>query len=231
MSRPDDEIIEKHPAYATIRITRTQGSNARLFGSPIRSHQHTIRISVAAAERIHSLGHDRYYEHGGMPIMQVEMTAAQFAELITTVNSDSVPCTLRVRDRVRVENPPDDVKVEADLVREKFAADVKDALTKLRPAMTAVEDVLAKKSLTNADRVAARHGLEQFERLISDMAPFMLDQFEEATQRITTAAKIEVDAFMTSVIVAAGLKAINEHGLDAVPPEMRPALPAPQETP
>jgi hypothetical protein len=53
----------------------------------------------------------------------------------------------------------------------------------------------------------------------------------QATQRITTTAKTEIDAFMTSVIVAAGLKAINEHGLDAVPPEMRPALPAPQETP
>lgn len=231
MSRPDNEIVERHPSYATIRIHRTQGGNARLFGSPIRDHQHTIRISVAAAERIHSLGCDRYYEHGGLPIMQVEMTAAQFAELITTVNSDSVPCTLRIRDRVRVEDPPDDVKVEADLVREKFAADVKDALTKLRPAMAAVEAILAKKSLTNADRTAARRGLEQFERLISDMAPFMLDQFEEATQRITTAAKIEVDAFMTSVIVAAGLKAINEHGLDAVPPEMRPALPAPEPEP
>ena len=149
----------------------------------------------------------------------------------TIVVCDSVPCTLRVRDRVRVENPPDDVKVEADLVREKFAADVKDALTKLRPAIAAVEDVLAKKALTNADRETARRALAQFERLIGDTAPFMLDQFEEATQRITTTAKTEIDAFMTSVIVAAGLKAINERGLDAVPPEMRPALPAPQETP
>jgi hypothetical protein len=34
---------------------------------------------------------------------------------------------------------------------------------------------------------------------------------------------------MTSVIVAAGIKAINEQGLDAVPGDMRPALPAPKE--
>ena len=227
----DDEIVEKHPSYATILIHRTHGGGRRrLFGSPITDHQHTIRISISAAERIHNLGYDRYYGEI-RPITQVEMSAAQFAEMITTTNGGGVPCTLRIREGVRVEDPPDDVKVEADLVREKFAADVKDALTKLRPAIAAVEDVLAKKALTNADRETARRALAQFERLIGDTAPFMLDQFEEATQRITTTAKTEIDAFMTSVIVAAGLKAINERGLDAVPPEMRPALPAPQETP
>lgn len=224
-----DEIVEKHPSYATIRIHRTMGGRPRLFGSPITDHRHTIRISIAAAERVHSLGYDRYHSSCNRPIMQVEMSAAQFAELITTVNSDETPCTLRIREGVRVEDPPDDVKVEADLVREKFGADVKAALAGLQPTVAAVEAILAKKSLTNADRAAAQAALHQFVRLIGDMAPFMLSQFEEATQRITTTAKIEVDAFMTSVIVAAGIKAINEQGLDAVPGDTRPALPAPKE--
>lgn len=232
MTKRDDEIVEKHPSYATILIHRTHGGGRRrLFGSPITDHQHTIRISISAAERIHNLGYDRY--HGEIrPITQVEMSAAQFAEMITTTNGGGVPCTLRIREGVRVEDPPDDVKVEADLVREKFAADVKAAMAELRPAVEAVEAILEKKSLTNADRKAAHAALGQFTRLISSTAPFMLDQFEEATQRITTTAKTEVDAFMTSVIVAAGLQALSERGLDAVPDSLRPALPAPKgETP
>lgn len=136
---------------------------------------------------------------------------------------------VRVRERVAVEPPPIDVKVEADLIRAQFAKDVQAQLDALQPAVAEIAEVIAKKSLTNDDRAKVRAALGQFTRLFSGTAPFMLEQFEEATQRITTTAKIEVDAFMTTAITAAGLKAISERGVEALPEGMRPALPAPEE--
>ena len=48
--------------------------------------------------------------------------------------------------------------------------------------------------------------------------PFVVKQFQEATTRITTAAKAEVDAFVTGVVRAAGLQSIAEGRLPPLLP-------------
>ncbi len=44
-------------------------------------------------------------------------------------------------------------------------------------------------------------------------APFVVNQFHEATERVVTAAKLEIEAFTTNVLHAAGMHAIAESGL------------------
>ena len=44
--------------------------------------------------------------------------------------------------------------------------------------------------------------------------PFALDQFNEAVERVTSAAKAEVDAFVMDAITRTGLKQLKQMGSD-----------------
>ena len=63
-----------------------------------------------------------------------------------------------------------------------------------------------------------RVALDVIEDQLASNVPFVVKQFQEATTRITTAAKAEVDAFVTGVVRAAGLQSIAEGRLPSLLP-------------
>ena len=106
---PDDEFEREHPSYGILHISRTSGGTSaiRLFGSPLATHYGTIRLTISKGKWIHGLNHDRYF---GMSkdFIEVEMSAAQFADAITSLNMGSgTPCTIRYVGGERVPDPPD----------------------------------------------------------------------------------------------------------------------------
>ena len=118
---PDDEFEREHPSYGILHIARTSGGGSaiRLFGSPLATHYGTIRLSISKGKWIHGHNHDRYY---GMnkDYVEVEMSAAQFADAITSLNLGSgTPCTIRYVQGVRVDSPPEHA-TEAEHIRDNF---------------------------------------------------------------------------------------------------------------
>lgn len=61
-----------------------------------------------------------------------------------------------------------------------------------------------------ADREEIRKKFHAWQRMITSDAPFILDQFQEGVERTATAAKAEVDGFITSAVNHAGLQALRE---------------------
>lgn len=75
---PLDDIVYEHPSYGLLQISRmTSNFSESLFGSSIK-HQHTIVLRVNKARKHRSLSRDWYME-GGLPHVEIEMSAAQFA--------------------------------------------------------------------------------------------------------------------------------------------------------
>ena len=225
MSINDDESL-KHPSYGMVQFSRVTGGNCRLFGSALEGHNHRIELRICEAEmRIdHDLHMERPYAKG--QIVSVALSAAQFAELLTTMNAGSgVPCTIMRRMDVGAIEEPPTVAVENANVRTDFAAKMAALKPNLRERAKAILDLLPA-SLNKGTRRQIEIGVERLAAQVTESATFALDQFQEAAERVTTSAKAEIDAVVTHVVQATGIEALRE---------MRargevPALPAHEET-
>ena len=214
---PDDEFEREHESYGILHISRTSGGSGavRLFGSPLATHYGTIRLTISKGKWLHGLHHDRFY---GMSkdFIEVEMSAAQFADAITSLNIGSgTPCTIRYVGSQRVPDPPDHA-TEAEHIRDNFEKSV-DKYTAKAHEYRKVIDRLTSKLPTKA-KEQIRVALDVIEDQLASNVPFVVKQFQEATTRITTAAKAEVDAFVTGVVRAAGLQSIAEGRLPSLLP-------------
>ena len=213
----DQEFEREHPSYGVLRIARTSGGSGeiRLFGSPLATHYGTIRLTVSKGRWTHR--HHADYNFGmGKEFIDIEMSAAQFADAITSLNLGSgTPCTIRYVDGERVPDPPDHPS-EAEHIRDRFEDSI-DAFQKkartYRQRIEALTDKLSAKA-----RQEIKIALDVIEDQLGSNVPFVVKQFQQATTRITTAAKSEVDAFVTGVVRAAGLQSIAEGRLPALLP-------------
>lgn len=206
----DDEKTSKHPSYGMVQFSRVSGGKRQLFGSTMTEHSNTIFLRVAQGVREFRLKEDRYYTGRKDSIIEVEMSAAQFTELITTMNIGSgVPCTIRALNNTRVEGPPDE-GTEMDRVREDFAEDLKNISSKLDGAKDELAAILAKKSIGKGDKVAISKIVSRMFMHFEDNVPFVQEQFQRATDRSVAAAKTEIDATLTNAVTKLGLKSLDQ---------------------
>ena len=203
-----DEKEFEHPSYVMASFSRLHGSSGRLFGSAIANHQTHVRLRVCRARRKHHLGQDWF--HADLEsIIEVDLSPAQFAELLVTMNIGSgVPCTLRRLDGTRIEDPPDE-KLEVEQIHSDFAEKTGIVASRLDRLRVSVETILAKKTLINDDRKELRAQIDKIIQEVRSNLPFWLEQLHESAEKVVVAARAEIDAFMTSAVQAAGLKALR----------------------
>jgi hypothetical protein len=210
MARNEAPVEESHESYVMVGFSRRNGSPGAMFGSSLRVHESYVTLRVTSAVRIHEDGYDRYFGSLRGEILEVDLSAAQFAELLTTMNIGSgVPGTLRYLSNRKVPNPPE-AKVEAVRVREGFARDMKKLVRDAKASVEAVKEKLSGKTVSQSDRKAVLGAMEDLVQRVESDAPWMLQMFEEATEKVVVAAKAEMDAFATHNIVAEGLRSFAE---------------------
>lgn len=205
----EHEKTFKHESYGMIGYSRVSHNMAttRLFGSAIDKHTTTIRIRISTAKRRHSLSVDWFIPQ--QQIVDVELSASQFAEFLTTGNmGDGVPCTIRHLNGHRMENPPAEL-VEAAEVREGFTSKCRTLGTRVATMSKAVNEILAGPKIGKTEKEKIRRAVECIVTEVGHNLPFVLDQFHEATDRILSVTKAEADAFLTHAITRAGLQALQ----------------------
>jgi len=213
---PDDEFEREHESYGILHISRGSSTSAvRLFGSPLATHYASIRLTISKGRWIHGLHQDRYYGMNKDHI-EIEMSAAQFADAITSLNMGSgTPCTVRRVAGKHVADPPDHA-TEAEHIRDNFESSLGTFKEKAHKYRKRIEDLTIK--LGAKAREEIRVALDVIEQQLASNVPFVVKQFQEATTRVTSAAKAEVDAFVTGVVRAAGLASIAEGKLPSLLP-------------
>jgi hypothetical protein len=85
---------ENHPSYGQLQITRVSSSNrVPLYGTSNQCRE-TIRITITKSELCREL--NRNWNFATDPLIEIELSPAQFAEAITSLNVGSgVPVTLK----------------------------------------------------------------------------------------------------------------------------------------
>lgn len=197
-----------HPSYGLASMSRCQ-SSPKLFACPLTISQNTVRLTIYEnVELIRGESGDRYLPHGKSAI-EVEFSAAQFAEFVTTMNVGfGVPCTVRLFNGKIVENPPD-LEPEAVKLRQNFGKRMDAASKSLEKHAKEMAEYLAKSNIPKKHWEPLLAPLKQMIQEVGCNSDFWLELFEEATEKVVTSAKAEVDAFVTSAIHRAGLEHIK----------------------
>lgn len=205
-------IVERHPAFGTVGIYRTTGQR-HLFGSPLEKHDGYVTIRVNRAERSRTgVGYDFY--HARKQVIEVALSEAQFAQLITSWNSgDGVPCTLDwiVGEGMIPDWPDEDHSSDTARVREEFKLRIEDVRKQVEAAAKELDSLLEKKgALTKDEKGRVRSAVTAMERLVCDTGPFMSEQFVEATEKTVQKAMTEIDAFVTKIALHTGLESLKK---------------------
>jgi len=208
---------ETHPAYALIGISRwtrggaTEKSGAyRLFGSSVNNYS-GISLEISRAEVVHDLGSDHYSEQECL--IEVEMSEAQFASLITTMNSGpGVPCTLRYIDKKKVEDLPNK-PMETEKIRRTFEKKMERWETQFKEMADEIKGLLAKKSLLAADKKRITDLTVTISMEMKNNITFLMDQFNASADDVVAQAKAEIEGFVNAVVRKTGLEQIKQHGV------------------
>lgn len=208
----DEETTEEHESFGLLQFSRISGG-ARLFGSHLDSHQHFVSLSIFRATTHHSLSYDRHHPRG--KLIEVWLSAAQFAEAITTMNHGvGSPCTLRRLRGVSMEEVPEEAQAEHLKIRDGFKSRIGDIAAKMVEARDQFRAIIeGAKSISKGRAREMVKVLDKAAQELVDNAPFVVDQFRESTDKVVTSAKAEIEAFAQAAIYTRG-EATIEMGND-----------------
>ena len=193
----------EHPSFGIISISRgTCSSKMNLFGSSIQQRAF-IQMEIHQATLYRNLNED-YVHPKGIPIVAVYMSPTQFANAITSLNSQGTPCTIHFKDGKHVDEP----KLESKRVQ--FDAAFEEKMRKIASSTneyyTAISKILAQPNIGKHARQEILKQLNLLKMQIESNIPFMKKQFTRQMNRTVLEAKNEFDAHMESRIKRLGLE-------------------------
>jgi hypothetical protein len=201
-----DRTTEQHESFGLVGFARVQGSPGPLFGSSIR-HHNFIRLRLQTARRTRDL--NCYWYSGDKMIAEVDLSATQFADLLTSMNvGDGVPCTIRWAEGREMEECP--AVDQREMFRNEFKADMRKVAKNAADLEEFVASLPKQKSVKKSDLEKIGHDLATLLQHIRSNLPFVHDQFNEAMDKTANEAKGEVEAFIQTKLATLGLAALRE---------------------
>lgn len=200
-----ERMCEEHESFGMLQFGRVSG-RTHLYGSHLESHQHYIMMRVHRGRVEHDLSRDWYYARG-LPIVEVALSAAQFAEAITTMNMGSgVPCTIESVEGVMYEDVPDSVTAENVKVREGFKRDIARTVRGVRELYETIDKLVETGSSVSKGRAREmRDAVRKYLNRIDRDAGFVVDSFQESAENVVSQSKAEIESMLTLALHRAGM--------------------------
>lgn len=112
-----------------IQINRTYGGRTAMFGSSIE-HDVVMKLSINTCEVDRSFSTDRYFPVNN--IIEIELTPAQYAEMITNLNHGvGVPCTITRFQGKLIKN---DLKIkdEVETFKKEYKQNISEVFNNMK---------------------------------------------------------------------------------------------------
>lgn len=187
-------IEETHPAWAMISASRVQSGGAVLFDSDIR-HHHTVIVRVGTASRRRDLNRD--WMHRDQEFLEVEMSEAQWASFVSSMNTGSgVPCTIRRReDDWNVPGLFYEPRLQESMRETRNAAH--EAFDNVRQAFEAYEE---KKNAANLRNL--KYAIQNAPANVEFAGKSLAEHAENVVQK----ARVDIEAMVVSKAAQLGLE-------------------------
>ena len=213
-SKSETEYTETHPSYGCIGISQTSGRGV-LFGSEV-THQHFISLTISEARRV--VDEPREFVISDRQLVQIAMTQAQFAEMITSPNRGSgVPCTIerftgddgqpwvhpRHGGRPHPPEPEHYTKKYKNAMGEragKVSAELKTAKEKADRLLSGEDKP------TKANLGAIASALHMAQMNLDLNLPYVMEEREEGIEKRMATAVSEFESYIAFSLQAKGLE-------------------------
>lgn len=198
--------VTRHPSFATLGFTSVQGGGAcDLFGADVRV-TNTIRMRIDRAH-METETVDRVYDDA--PIIEIEMTEAQFTQAITQFNRGTgTPVTLCVApdlDVVPVPYPQISALDVEQRMKKRGDERIEAELARIRKAFEAV--VAISEADGSVSKKALQGAVKTLGHVIGNL-PGNLDYYKELLRedvdKFMTDAKIELHASANRLLSEGG---------------------------
>lgn len=190
-----------HDSFGLLHFARWSGSHAQtFFGSDIK-HDRGIRMTLMSACRERSLNADRFYEED--LVAAVDMTEAQFAEILTTLNiGTGVPVTIKsMRDGDIVIPAPPPETPKGEVVLEEARTEAREGVAEMRRVLKALRGLLEEGKLRKQGVKALIDELDAAIRVFDDRVPFMIEQFSRTVEKMVVDAMATIRAGAPPVVI------------------------------
>lgn len=200
-TKADGTVVSEHPAFAQFSISRVSGS-ANLYGSDF-GHLGYIRLRIHPS-KFHQRGSETRASAALLPILEVDMSEAQWSTALTSMNvGEGTQCTLR---RLGAERMPD--LPEPPVRSQAFRDEVMSRMNSAMSILGEIKTDLQASGLSKTRTLDLLRKADAVERQITDNLAFVATMFDEHIEEATQKAAVEVNGFMHGAIRAAGLEAM-----------------------
>ncbi|NFO98772.1 hypothetical protein FDC62_11315 [Clostridium botulinum] len=198
---------ETHESYGMLQINRVSSGNRSLFGSDIK-HNNTITLRINPAEYERSLNSD-YYFATRVPYIEIEMSPVQFAEAITNMNTQGVPCTIKQINGTYTEKCP--FRDKTEVFNKEFERQMNDIANRINLLTNRTTEILNNsKAPKKSEKEEILDAIEKLKMEIRSNIPYIKNEFEKQVEKTVVEAKSEVEAYITHKVTSLGLKELQK---------------------
>ena len=200
--------VFQHPAYGTITMTTRTGGGGTLFGSDL-GHNQRIAIKISTAKLHRDLHHD--WIHSDKQLIELEMSHAQFAQFITSNgNGSGTPVTITWLKDVGSIPAIKNLQTKHETHRQEIHNSAREAADSMAKNVAKLGAMIESGKLGKKELRELWHTLKcQVDNLPSNME-FAVKSAEEALEKATSDAKIEVESYVQMTAQRLGLKSISD---------------------
>lgn len=192
-------MTNTHPAYGLASVHRVSSTGTHLFDSDI-THSSFMELTFRQAKRDRDAYRDWITDTSGPGLLRVQMSEAQWASFVSSINTNGVPCTVISTEKTpRVAEVPHEprLKHSQDAVRD--AAD--RAFRKIKEARDTYE---AKKNAANLRDLHS--AIENAAENVAYAASTLTEHAENVVQR----ARADIEAVVAQHSTALGVEKLLE---------------------
>lgn len=208
---------------AVISLSRAHGRR-HLFECPVPVES-SIELTISTA-RASNMSDGTTSHYAGKQLVRAALSASQFAELITTMNSGGVPCTLSRFDGAQIPEPS---APSSDPVGDLAGKRARAGYDRHVKAMT--EQIGSLKRDLDEGKVPVRlvqkmqatlRDVEHFVSMLQSDTDFVEQQLLEKAGRLTQQVKTEVHATFDLLVKQAGQVALTADHPSSSSPRLLP---------
>lgn len=203
----------RHEAFGVLTMSTIQSSaSQKLFGSDLEHHQYvSIKLHRAVLDR--SLHRD--WVHDEDMIASVEMSHAQFAQFITSNgNGQGTPCTIRyapAQGTLPEEMAPIALpETKHETLRRGVEESAIEGIQKVSDALAALEEMANNGKVSLKTLKEKLHSARCHLTNLPSNLSYAVKSAEEALEKATSDAKIEVESYVQMTANRLGLRTISE---------------------
>jgi len=214
---PIGGYTETHPSYGVIGVSRVSGRGV-LFGSEVQ-HQHFIKVTISEARRV--VNPPREFVMSEQELVQIYMTDAQFAQMITSPNqSDGVACTINrcIDDSGkpwvtsyggRPDPPtPEHYTQKYKDVMGKRAGMISEHIAKAKTHIDALMNGTEKP--TKGNLKALQDALHMAQMNFDKNIPYVMEEMSEGIEKKVSTAKSEFESYVAHSLQSKGLEHLSQ---------------------